>query len=81
MKTDRGDRAAPVRLAFRSSGRPGGALGLGANRAEIDSELLAFRVEMAALEAQHLRRIGHVMMLPPELGEKRFTLELFHPCG
>ena len=63
MKTDRGDRSGACPVGIPKLRPPGGPLGLGANGAEIDSELLALLVEMAALEAQHLRRIGHVMAL------------------
>ena len=49
-----------------------------ANGAQIDPELLAFLVEVAAFEAQRFRGVGHVMAIALELGEKRFALEDFH---
>jgi len=46
--------------------------------AKIDSKLLAFFVEVAALETQRLGRVGHVMAMPLQLREQRLALESFH---
>ncbi len=45
--------------------------------AEIDAELLAFFVEVAAFEAQGAGRVGHVVMVAAQLGEEHFALEGF----
>ena len=44
-------------------------------RAEIDAELLAFFVEVAAFEAQGASGVGHVVMMAAQLGEEHFPLE------
>ena len=50
-------------------------------RLEIDSELLALFVEVAALEAQGARGVGHVVMMAAQLGEEHFPLEGFQALG
>jgi hypothetical protein len=43
----------------------------------IDAKLLAFLVEVAALEAKRFGCVRHVVMMALEFGEKRFSLERF----
>src|SRR5215469_14159398 len=45
--------------------------------AQIDPELLALLVEVTAFEAESLRRVGHVIVVPPQLAEQRLALERF----
>lgn len=52
-----------------------------AGGAKVDAELLAFLVEMAALEAEGAGGVGHVMVVALELGEKDFALEGFDALG
>ena len=44
-------------------------------------KLLAFFIEVAALEAQRLRGVGHVMLVALEFGKERFALEGFDSLG
>src|SRR5262249_6431045 len=52
-----------------------------ADGAEVNAELLALLVEMAALEAERTRHIGHVMMVALELGEQHLPLERLDAFG
>jgi len=49
-----------------------------AQRAQVDSELFSFLVEMTALQAECLRGIGNVVVTALELGDDDFTLEALH---
>ena len=62
-------------------------IGLGAFReglfrladcSHVDSELLALFVEVAALEAERLGRVRHVVMIALELREQSLAFESFH---
>jgi hypothetical protein len=43
----------------------------------VDAELLAFFVEVAALEAEGARGVGHVVMMAAQLGDEHIPLERF----
>jgi hypothetical protein len=47
----------------------------------IDSELLGFLVEMAALQAKRLSSIRNVVIASFQLGENCFTLEVLYPLS
>src|SRR5580693_6845577 len=44
---------------------------------KIDAELLALFIEVAALEAQRARGVGHVVMMSAQFGEQHLALERF----
>jgi hypothetical protein len=46
-------------------------------RLQVNAQLLAFLVQMAALQAQSARYIGHVVMMAAQFGEQHFPLEGF----
>ena len=48
-----------------------------AQTAEVDAELLAFFVEVAALEAQGFCGVGHVVVMLLQYGEERLAFEGF----
>src|SRR5215469_14925038 len=48
-----------------------------AERWEVDSELLALLVEVAAFEAESPRNVGHVEIVASDFGEKYFPFEGF----
>ena len=50
----------------------------GADGAQIDSQLLALLVEVAAFEAQRFRSVGHVMVMPLEFRQQGFALKNLH---
>jgi hypothetical protein len=50
-----------------------------AEGAEVDAELLAFFVEVAAFEAEGFGGVGHVVVILFQDGEERFALESFDP--
>jgi len=47
----------------------------------IDSELLGFLVEMAALQSERFRSIRDVVIASLQLGKNRLTLEALHSLG
>ena len=55
-------------------------LGL-AHGLEVDTELLAFLVEVAALEAEGAGDVGHVEIVAADFREKDFFLEGFGALG
>src|ERR1051326_4372899 len=48
---------------------------------QVDSQLLAFFVEMAAFEAQSASDVGHMKIVTANLGEQDFFFERFGACG
>jgi len=48
---------------------------------QVNSQLLAFLVKMAAFEAHGARDIGHVKIVAADLSEQDFFLEGFGACG
>src|SRR5580704_19340893 len=44
---------------------------------QIDSELLALLIEVAALQTQRSRHVGHVKIVPPDFSKQHFLLECF----
>ena len=52
-----------------------------AERLQVNSQLLALLIQMAALQAQRLRYIGHMEVVPPDFCEHHFPLERFGAFG
>src|SRR6266478_5323224 len=50
-------------------------------RLQIDSQLLAFLVEVTALQSQCTRNIRHMEIVPPNFREHNFPFERFSPFG
>src|SRR5882757_5047819 len=48
---------------------------------QVNSQLLAFLVKMAAFEAEGARDVGHVKIVTADLSEQDFFLEGFGACG
>ena len=48
---------------------------------QVDSQLLALLIQVAALEPQRSRHIGHVEVVPPDFGQHHFPLERFGAFG
>ena len=66
------------KCALRSFVRRGSDLFRLAFRAQVDPELLALFVEVAAFQAQGAGGVGHVVMVAAQFGEQHFALERFH---
>jgi len=47
----------------------------------VDSELPGFLVEMAALQAERLRGVGDVVIVPFKFGQNGLALEALHSIG
>jgi hypothetical protein len=45
---------------------------------QIDTEVLALFVQVAAFQAQRLRGVGDVIVVPAELGQNRLALKRVH---
>src|SRR5262249_4632733 len=48
---------------------------------EVDAELLAFFIEVAAFEAESFRNVRHVEVMPANVGEEDFFFEGFGTFG
>ncbi len=54
---------------------------LAAECPQVDSELLALLIEMAALETQRLGGVGNVVLVAREFRQKLLALEVLHALG
>ena len=69
-----------IQCKFKRAGETPALLRL-ADGAEVNAELLAFFVEVAAFEAEGFRGVGHVVMMQLQFGEQSFAFESFDALG
>jgi hypothetical protein len=50
-------------------------------RSQVDAQLLGFLIEVAALEAESLRCIGDMVLVPLQFGQDDLALKTLRPFG